>query len=67
MQHFSDSIAVIGLKEALTWEHRPLKAVWILLILLGFAGTIVYIYHNTNDYLNAETATKVSDFLVSST
>jgi hypothetical protein len=51
--------SIVGLKEALTMTHKPLKIVWIFLLLLGLSGTVFYIYQNTADYLSSETATKV--------
>lgn len=55
----ADNVAVIGLREAVTWNHRSLKIIWVILILLGAVGTIHYMYTNTNEYLNKEVATKV--------
>lgn len=56
--------SVVGLREALTWGHRPLRAVWGILVLAGLTATIFYIYRNTSEYLNREAATKVRVSLV---
>src|SRR5690349_5901860 len=56
----ANQVGIIGLREAVTLRHKPLKVIWIILVVLGAIATSYYIYKNIDEYINKEPATKVA-------
>lgn len=58
--------AIVGLREAITSKRLIIRIIWTLLLSVGIIGTLLDMYHTTDDYLKRPIATSVSKWRANS-